>query len=693
MPASPDRIAAVLTLPPADIIIPFYRNAKLVEPLFQSLRNVAAELNEALCTVVAVNDSPEDQDLKRALREAVECLARLVPARLIENERNLGFVRSINAGAAASLAARHDIVLLNSDTVVFPAAISEMRRVAYLDPMIGFVSPRSNNAAICSLPHESEVATLTPDQAYGSFRTLAHYLPDFHFVPTAVGFCLYIKVRVLEEFGLFDEAYGRGYNEENDLIMRANRGGYRAALANHAFVYHTGGASFSASGSPQEMLEEKNGKLLCSRYPEYSASLEDYFDGAHYQAERMLTALAPDSRGRLNLVFDFSSLHPLHSGTSQAAKRILSNAVETWRDYFNISVMASDDALRFHQLDRLPRVSFVSPETTQVFAVAFRFAQPFSFEQLHRMSRVGVLNVYAMLDPIAFDCLYLNHDLQTLWGTVFGHADGLLYISEFVREQFHRRFRLNPRLKEMVAYLSLDLSDYAQPGDVPAGPGDYILVIGNKFEHKRVPATVDALAQAFPGEKIAVLGLKTDSRRNVVAYGSGALSQEAVFSLVRDAKFVVFPSLYEGFGLPVLESLALSRPVLARSIPVIEDIRRKIHAESNLLLYDSTSELVAILKKGFPQWNSAAGRPIGVESAGWQAVTNRIGEFLHGLLSDWSFRDGLVPRLEHVQQLYGPRVQLLERDARIADIYNSGSWRITAPLRACWGFFQSLFRK
>jgi len=168
-----------------------------------------------------------------------------------------------------------------------------------------------------------------------------------------------------------------------------------------------------------------------------------------------------------------------------------------------------------------------------------------------------------------------------------------------------------------------------------------------------------------------------------------------VHSLVRDAKFVIFPSLYEGFGIPVLESLALSKPVLARSIPVIEDIRRRIHAENNLLLYDSTSELVALLREGFPRWNDAAGKSIGDASASWQAVTNQIGDFLHGLLSDWSFRDSLVPRLEQMRHLSAPvpdlsdlRARLRDREARIADIYSSGSWRITAPLRACWGFLR-----
>jgi GT2 family glycosyltransferase/glycosyltransferase involved in cell wall biosynthesis len=710
MPTSPDvSDTAQVSLPPIDIIIPFYRNAKLVEPLFRSLQSAAAELNDASCSVVAVNDSPDDLELKPVLREAVESLAQSVPARLVENEHNLGFVRSVNMAAAVSLVARRDIILLNSDTVVFPGALSELKRVAYLDPMIGFVSPRSNNATICTLPHQGEFHHLSAEEAYRSFRDIARYLPDFHFVPTGVGFCLYIKARVLAEFGLFDEAYGLGYGEENDLTMRANRSGYRAALANHAFVYHVGEASFSVSAAPKTIVENKNAELLNTRYPEYPASVAGYFASAHYEAEEMLTALLPDSQGRLELVFDFSGVGPSYDATFEPAKRMLSYAVESWRQYFNISVMISDEALRFHKLHQLPRVHFVLPETARLFAVAFRFAQPFDVWQLQRMSRVGVLNVYAMLDPFPSDCLRLNRHLSAVWGTVFNHADGILYASEFVGEQFRRRFPLNPRLKAMVDCMPLDLSDYAQPGDAPARPGDHILVIGNQFERERLPATVDALAQAFPREKFVVLGVDDDSRRNVVAYGSAGLSEEAVLNLMRDAKFLVFPLSHRGFGIPVLESLALRRPVLARSIPVLEDIRRRAHAGRNLHLYASTCELVALLKEGFPEWDGGGAESNGAEPASWQTATSRIGGFLHGLLSDWSLRDSLVPRIEQMRRFEEMRrlagrapdespllelqAQLRDREARIADIYNSGSWRVTAPLRACLGFFLRSFRK
>jgi GT2 family glycosyltransferase/glycosyltransferase involved in cell wall biosynthesis len=693
-------------LPPVDIVIPFYKNAALVQPLFVSLEAVAPELTSADCALVAINDSPDDGELEIALAECVERAGKRFPCRIQRNSSNLGFVRSVNLALQTALKSRHDVLLLNSDTIVFPGAIAEVRRVAYLDPMTGFVSPRTNNATICSLPHQSEFAHQPPAEAHASWRELAKYLPGYHYAPTAVGFCLYIKSAILEEFGVFDEAYGHGYNEENDLIMRANRAGYRAALANHAFVYHIGESSFSTADTPKQLLEDKNARLLNERYPEYCTGITSYLESVHYEAEHMLAAMLPDGAGKLDLVFDFSSVGPYHNGTFEVAKRILKCAVKAWRDKFNIFVMASEQALHFHKLDQVPGALYVTPETSRVFAVAFRIGQPFSYEQLFRMSHAGVLNVYSMLDTIALDCLYLNKaELPVLWNSVMSHADGIIYISDFVGAQFARRFRLGPTVKELVAYLSLDLQDYVTPQDSPAGAGGHILVIGNAFQHKRMPATVEALSNAFPREKIIALGYNSDQRQNVIAYASGNLSEASMANLLRGAKFVVYPSTYEGFGIPVIESLACGRPVLARSIPVLRDIRRMIPARENLILYDSTTDLINRLNDGFPVWKPFQDSGVG-KSLGWEAVTDRIGAFLNELTQNWSVYDNLLPRLEHMRLLQQPartsqsvlpvselHMALQDRKQRIADLESSLSWKITAPLRRICDVYTRFRRK
>jgi GT2 family glycosyltransferase len=69
-------------------------------------------------------------------------------------------------------------------------------------------------------------------------------------LPTAVGFCMYIRRACLDAVGLFDaERFGRGYGEENDFSRRATRAGWRNVLCADVFVFHAGGVSFRTSAN------------------------------------------------------------------------------------------------------------------------------------------------------------------------------------------------------------------------------------------------------------------------------------------------------------------------------------------------------------------------------------------------------------------------------------------------------------
>src|SRR5262249_32594914 len=152
---------------------------------------------------------------------------------------------------------------------------------------------------------------------------------------------------IFEEFGYFDEVYGHGYNEENDLIMRANRCGFRAALANHAFVYHMGEASFSKTTSAKSILEERNAEILSTRYPEYDWAVRTYMSSPTQEAEQVFVGLLRDREGKHDLAFDFSSVGAYHNGTFEYAKEILRRAPSQWSG-FNVHVVASEETRRFH---------------------------------------------------------------------------------------------------------------------------------------------------------------------------------------------------------------------------------------------------------------------------------------------------------------------------------------------------------
>ena len=69
-----------------------------------------------------------------------------------------------------------------------------------------------------------------------------------------------------------------------------------------------------------------------------------------------------------------------------------------------------------------------------------------------------------------------------------------------------------------------------------------------------------------------------EAKRLVVAVSH--VSDEVLAALYRHARMLLFVSLYEGFGLPALEAMAMGVPVLASTAPAVEEITAKgaLHA-------------------------------------------------------------------------------------------------------------------
>jgi GT2 family glycosyltransferase len=594
------------------IAVSFYKNAHLVRPLFDSLIACGDEIAALGGEVACYNDSPGDAPLAAALAEHLPRAALHFACRLETNAKNLGFVRTMNRAVAEAVARRADLLLLNSDTVLTQGALTEMVRVAELEHMIGFVNPRSNNATLATLPLRAPSAAL-PD-----WRALAARLPRYSFVPTAVGFCLFIRWNILAEFGGFDEVYGQGYNEENDLVMRAGRCGYRAVLANHAFVWHEGESSFAIADISRDRWEPVNRAILDARYPEYSAVTQAHYHAPETLAEQLVAATLPDGDGRLDIAFDFSSFRTAHNGTFEAGRQLLRSATQAWGDAVRLHVLCVQEVYDFHGYAALgaPRAD---PHGEQRFAAVFRVGQPYDWNVLERLvARAAVLGVY-MLDTISIDCPQLASPLlYNIWQLTLDHADLIAVQSAQTLSQLQRRFHIPPDALTLLCPHGLDLDEYRLPGasgGPPPGAGR-ILVLGNHFHHKYLHPTANALAAALPDRVVVAMGPDRRGADRIADPGApvpfidapnlhivevGSRTDAEIGAEYHAAEIVVFPSHAEGFGFPLLHALAACRPVFVRRLPVFEEIRGALGDTANVHFYATTDELIARLRDP-PRW-------------------------------------------------------------------------------------------
>lgn len=599
------------------IAVPFYKNETLVADVMQSLIDCAADIQAIAGQIALYNDSPDHVPLADALATIVPKAEESFPVRVVTNATNLGFVRTMNLAVAEAVSAGHHLLLLNSDTKIHPGALPEMLRVLNGDSTIGFVNPRSNNATIATLPVAARLENMEESAHQAAYDALAAMLPDTSYVPTAVGFCMLIRWEIIAEFGGFDEIYGKGYNEENDLVMRASRCGYRAVLANKAFVWHQGETSFSAADVTRDTWERTNRAILDSRYPEYTTYTTAYYHAPETIAEGLLAALVPDHEGKLDLALDFSSFREEHNGTFQAGRQLLEAAEATWGDRFRTHVICSPGVYDFHGYAAfgIPRSD---PHTPRQFAAIFRVGQPYDWDVLRRDFMAGAtLGVY-MLDTISIDCPQLfSQRLFNMWQFTLDHIDIVATQSRQTQHLLSRRFSVPEQAISLLSMHSLDLDEYRLPvTGAGAQTADDLLVVGNHFHHKYLPQTANALTQAFPSRRIVALGLakskpghKPDptavadliDAENLVGQKIGSLNDRQIGDFYARSAAIVFPSHAEGFGFPLLNALAARRPVFVRRLPVFVELWEKLGRTPNMHFYSSTPELIEKLRH-VPEW-------------------------------------------------------------------------------------------
>jgi O-antigen biosynthesis protein len=250
-----------------DIVVPIY-NAP--DDLRACIASVFAHTDASAYRLTLIDDGSPDPKISEYLRE----IGQFAPqVRILSNEKNLGFTATVNRAFRETA---HDVLLLNSDTVVTPGWLTAMRVCLESAANIATVTPFSNNAEIASVPKWLQSNPVPSVDEAAVIAQACADISDNHWpdLPTGVGFCMLLSRTAIVAIGEFDaQTFGRGYGEENDWCQRALKAGWRNVLCTSAYVMHTGSQSFS--DSKQALVAANIGKLN-AKHPGYDLDVQRF---------------------------------------------------------------------------------------------------------------------------------------------------------------------------------------------------------------------------------------------------------------------------------------------------------------------------------------------------------------------------------------------------------------------------------
>ena len=298
----------------------------------------------------------------------------------------------------------------------------------------------------------------------------------------------------------------------------------------------------------------------------------------------------------LRLVVDARLMHRKMTGTERYIIEILKNLSQIRNEYhLIIKAITHEESTK-----PIEGVEFVTQRHAEEILNSHVFHKTFPASDYETLSEIALAPsvTFLPLDLIAFN----NPDYFLDEKNYFAYrqnirlasklSDRIIAISNHGKSEIETLLNI-PSHKIKTIYLGIQMELFNEKSPVNVNelvklkiPKDYYLFIGTDYPHKNLITLLNALrliVNEIPDASLVIVGahyyIRPQPEINAAmkylgdrVIHLGHVSDELLTSLYRQAKALVFPSLYEGFGLPILEAMAVGTPVIATrntSIPEV----------------------------------------------------------------------------------------------------------------------------
>jgi len=537
---------------PVTIVIPSYRDAKLVAQLVTKIRQTT---DRDRVRIVVADDASGPEHLA--------ALGQIDGIEVVRGEQNAGFATNVNRGLREADPG-HDVILLNSDVVPMRDWLASLQHATTHSPETGIVGAKllyPDNRIQYAGTIRNPDAPEWFDHRY-RFKP-ADWGPADIGGPTlaATGACMYIVRAVLDRVGLFDEEYGMGY-EDVDYCLRAWEAGYEVRYAPKARVHHH---ESIVRGTSVGERERKSQRVFWRRW------------GAFFEERPVVS-----DDGKLRVVYVvqstdvFGGLRVVFEHLNGLVRR--GHDAELWTlgsepDWFELRCPVRS----FPDYDAL--VAALAPLQAIKVATWWETATP-----VWRASVVNGLPVYLVQD---IETGYYPEVATRRHEVLNSYRPEFRFLTTSSWNQAHLA---ELGLESTLVAPGVDLGRFRPLPDVARREG-MLLALGRSQPIKNLPLTLAAWRRLpEPRPELCLFGSEPELAREPGIRYVAKPSDAEVNQLLGQATAFLQTSTHEGFCLTVLEAMAAGCPVICTDADGNRDFCAN---ETNCLMPEASPAAVA----------------------------------------------------------------------------------------------------
>ncbi len=455
--------------------------------------------------------------------------------------------------------------------------------------------------------------------------------------PFPLNGCVYIRGEILHSFAPLDESLKSFRGALREFALRINDYGYDCVVLNRVFVRLL---ECDRRIDAPMCVNSQDEILLEQRYPYLPYIVNEFLQSGIDPVDRFMPLLHGEKQIKSKILLNLMEMPPFYCGSSEMQLAFLKHLVGMYSDRYEFTVLVNQESSEFHHLEDITPQIVYDERDLGIYDLGFCAFHPRKLLAQIAMVNHCVRCIYIMLDAIMLRCNSIGAIAAGASGMIrfaLENSDGIVAISNFSLHDTLEYYQDDDVICSKPAkrvYIATDMGE--QPVECPERIGsfapfeEFVLVAGNGFKHKALRETIHALKNSSRNYIVIGFGNNDYLYPNIYGLSNGFISDSDLLSLYRECSALVFPSMYEGFGLPITIALKCGKDVVVCNNDLNNELIDHFseHA-SSFHLFDSFEEIPGLVELAIE--GSKTGKP--PFSNSWKDATVDLESFFAEILA------------------------------------------------------------